>query len=78
MKRGKKLDLYYATMTGYEAGLPVRVVFEKPPAMGNILGAFLSERGLAQFRCAETEKYPHVTFFFNDIARTRLVERTGA
>jgi 2,3-bisphosphoglycerate-independent phosphoglycerate mutase len=34
--------------------------------MKNILGQYLSDRGLRQFRCAETEKYAHVTFFFND------------
>jgi 2,3-bisphosphoglycerate-independent phosphoglycerate mutase len=64
--RPKKLDLYYATMTAYEKGLPVKVIFEKPPKMVNILGAYLSELGLTQFRSAETEKFPHVTFFFND------------
>ncbi|MFQ5489221.1 MAG: 2,3-bisphosphoglycerate-independent phosphoglycerate mutase [Phycisphaerae bacterium] len=64
--RGAKLDLYYATMTAYEQGLPVQVAFEKPPKMTNILGAYLSRLGLKQFRCAETEKYAHVTFFFND------------
>ncbi|OYP33799.1 2,3-bisphosphoglycerate-independent phosphoglycerate mutase [Rhodopirellula sp. MGV] len=65
--RGQKVDnLYYATMTGYETGLPVKVIFEKPAKMPNILGQYVSENGLKQFRCAETEKYPHVTFFFND------------
>jgi len=64
--RGPKLDLYFATMTGYEEGLPVHVAFDKPPRMRNILGSYLADLGLRQFRCAETEKYPHVTFFFND------------
>ncbi|MDB6115740.1 MAG: hypothetical protein JWQ62_2685, partial [Lacunisphaera sp.] len=64
--RGPKLDLYYATMTEYEAGLPVRVVSGKPPALKNILGEVVSNAGLGQFRCAETEKNPHVTFFFNN------------
>jgi 2,3-bisphosphoglycerate-independent phosphoglycerate mutase len=64
--RGPKLDVYYLTMTAYEQGLPVHVAYPKPPKMTNILGDFLSARGLKQFRCAETEKYPHVTFFFND------------
>lgn len=59
-------DLYFATMTGYETGLPVQVIFEKPEKMPNILGQYISSLGLHQFRCAETEKYPHVTFFFND------------
>ena len=64
--RGPKLDLYYATMTEYEAGLPVNVISGKPAALKNILGEVVSKAGLAQFRCAETEKNPHVTFFFNN------------
>jgi 2,3-bisphosphoglycerate-independent phosphoglycerate mutase len=64
--RGPKLDLYYATMTEYEAGLPVNVVLPKPEKLRNILGEVVSAAGLAQFRCAETEKNPHVTFFFNN------------
>ena len=65
--RGKKIDnLYFATMAGYETGLPVHVIFDKPPRMTNILGDYVASKGLKQFRCAETEKYPHVTFFFND------------
>lgn len=66
--RGKKLDLHYVTMTAYWeelAGL-VKVAFPKPPKMVNIGGEYVSKLGLTQFRCAETEKYPHVTFFFND------------
>ena len=65
-KRGKKLDIQFVTMTEYERGLPVEVAIPKPPKMHNILGAYASEIGLTQFRCAETEKFPHVTFFFND------------
>ena len=64
--RGAKLDLYYATMTEYESGLPVNVISPKPEALKNILGKVVSEAGIAQFRCAETEKNPHVTFFFNN------------
>jgi 2,3-bisphosphoglycerate-independent phosphoglycerate mutase len=64
--RGPKLDLYYATMTEYETGLPVHVIAMKPPPLKNILGQVVSDAGLAQFRCAETEKNPHVTFFFNN------------
>jgi 2,3-bisphosphoglycerate-independent phosphoglycerate mutase len=64
--RGPKLDLYYATMTEYESGLPVKVISPKPEALKNILGKVVSDAGLAQFRCAETEKNPHVTFFFNN------------
>ena len=64
--RGAKLDLYYATMTEYETGLPVNVVSPKPEPLKNILGKVVSDAGIAQFRCAETEKNPHVTFFFNN------------
>lgn len=65
--RGPKIEnLYYCTMCEYEKGLPVKVAFTRPAKMVNILGAYASSLGLKQFRCAETEKYPHVTFFFND------------
>lgn len=65
-ERGPKPDLFFVTLTDYERGLPVRVAIPKPPKMPHILGGFASEVGLTQFRCAETEKFPHVTFFFND------------
>lgn len=64
--RPAKLNVYYVTMTEYESGLPVHVAFPKPPKMVNIAGEYISKLGLRQFRCAETEKYAHVTFFFND------------
>jgi 2,3-bisphosphoglycerate-independent phosphoglycerate mutase len=53
-------------MTEYEAGLPVHVILSKPAKLKNILGEVVAKAGLAQFRCAETEKNPHVTFFFNN------------
>ena len=60
-------NLFFCTMAGYEKGLPVSTIaFEKPPKMPNILGEVISKAGMTQFRCAETEKFPHVTFFFND------------
>ena len=66
--RGAKLNLHYVTMTSYWEALEpfVHVAFPKPPRMINIMGEWISKQGLRQFRCAETEKYPHVTFFFND------------
>ncbi len=64
--RGEKLDLYYATMTEYESGLPVNVISPKPEKLKNILGEVVAKAGIKQFRCAETEKNPHVTFFFNN------------
>ena len=65
-KRNCKMSVNFITMTEYEQGLPVKAVVTKPPKMPNTLGAYVSQVGLKQFRCAETEKFPHVTFFFND------------
>jgi 2,3-bisphosphoglycerate-independent phosphoglycerate mutase len=56
--------LMFVTMTQYDASLPVRVAFE-PQNLSNILGQVIAEHGLKQFRTAETEKYAHVTYFFN-------------
>lgn len=65
-ERGPKLDITFVTLTEYEKGLPVEVAVRKPPKMEGILGMVAADAGLKQFRCAETEKFPHVTFFFND------------
>ena len=67
-ERGKKLDLRFVLMTPYSERLAelAPVAFPKPPKMVNIGGEYLASLGLTQFRCAETEKFPHVTFFFND------------
>ena len=59
-------ELHYVCMTEYDATLPAPVAFPKPPKMKNILAAYWGSLGIRQFRCAETEKYAHVTFFFND------------
>ena len=59
-------DLYFCTMARYETGLETHVAFEKPPKMAGILGQVVADARLNQFRCAESEKAPHVTFFFND------------
>jgi 2,3-bisphosphoglycerate-independent phosphoglycerate mutase len=64
--RGRKLDLFFAGLTEYKKGLPIETVLLKPAKMKNILGEYVASLGLKQFRGAETEKYPHVTFFFND------------
>ena len=54
----------YVTMTEYEEGWPYPVAF--PPERPSVtLASVLAERGLAQLHVAETEKYPHVTYFFN-------------
>ncbi|HUP28242.1 MAG TPA: 2,3-bisphosphoglycerate-independent phosphoglycerate mutase [Chloroflexia bacterium] len=57
-------DLYFVTMTRYSPELPVHVAF-KAMEVEMPLAKALSERGLSQFHIAETEKYAHVTFFFN-------------
>jgi 2,3-bisphosphoglycerate-independent phosphoglycerate mutase len=56
--------LSLVTMTQYDPDLPVKVAFQ-PQNLTNILGQVLASRGLKQFRTAETEKYAHVTYFFN-------------
>ena len=58
------LSLYMATMTKYEDGLPVHIVYEKD-ILSETLGEVLSVGGYSQLRIAETEKYAHVTYFFN-------------
>jgi 2,3-bisphosphoglycerate-independent phosphoglycerate mutase len=64
--RTTKPEVYFVCMTEYDATIPAPVAFPKPPKMKNILAAYWSSLGIKQFRCAETEKYAHVTFFFND------------
>ncbi len=60
-----KLDLYYVTLTNYDDTYKnVNVVFNKDN-LTDTLGEVLSKNGKTQIRIAETEKYPHVTFFFS-------------
>jgi 2,3-bisphosphoglycerate-independent phosphoglycerate mutase len=61
----KPLDLHYVTLTNYDKTFKnIKVVFEKDN-LEDTLGETLSKAGKTQIRIAETEKYPHVTFFFN-------------
>ncbi len=61
----EKLDLYYVCFTQYDETLPnVKIAF-KPEVLANTFGEYISKKGLKQLRIAETEKYAHVTFFFN-------------
>jgi 2,3-bisphosphoglycerate-independent phosphoglycerate mutase len=61
----QKLELHYTTMTEYDATFSnVHVIFETDN-LNNTLGEVLEQHGLKQIRIAETEKYPHVTFFFS-------------
>jgi 2,3-bisphosphoglycerate-independent phosphoglycerate mutase len=60
-----KLDIHYTTMTMYDHNFKnVQVVFENDD-LKNTLGEILSQNGKTQLRIAETEKYPHVSFFFS-------------
>ncbi len=60
-----KKSLHYTTMTEYDKTFQqVQVIFETDN-LNNTLGEILSKQGLKQIRAAETEKYPHVTFFFS-------------
>ncbi len=57
--------LYYVCITQYDASMPnVNIAF-KPQSLKNTFGEYLSQKGMKQLRIAETEKYAHVTFFFN-------------
>lgn len=61
----QKLDLDYVTMTEYDASFKNVSVLFKTDNLNNTLGEVLSRQGISQLRIAETEKYPHVTFFFS-------------
>ena len=63
-KRKNNPNLNILTFTQYEASLPVEIAFP-PESLNNFMGQIVSEHGLKQYRTAETEKYPHVTYFFN-------------
>jgi 2,3-bisphosphoglycerate-independent phosphoglycerate mutase len=61
----KKLSLHYTTMTQYDHSFKnINVIFENDD-LKNTLGEIVAKNGLKQIRIAETEKYPHVTFFFS-------------
>ena len=57
--------LYYVCMTQYDKTIPNAVVAFKPESLANTFGEYISRLGCKQLRIAETEKYAHVTFFFN-------------
>ena len=59
------IDVHYVTMTNYDEKFEgVHVIYDKPNLL-RTLGEVISSSGRSQLRIAETEKYPHVTFFFN-------------
>jgi 2,3-bisphosphoglycerate-independent phosphoglycerate mutase len=57
-------NLYFATMTGYEEGVPAHVIFP-PKKIKKSLAAYLADNGMNQLHVSETEKNMHVTYFFN-------------
>ena len=64
-RRNGCFPLTYVCMTQYDATMPnVNIAF-KPQSLVNTLGEYISDKGMTQLRIAETEKYAHVTFFFN-------------
>lgn len=58
-------SLFYVCMTQYDEQMPNVMVAFKPTSLKNTLGEYISQKGFKQLRIAETEKYAHVTFFFN-------------
>ena len=61
----KKMDTYFVCFTNYDETMPnVKIAFKKEPLV-NTFGEVISKNGMTQLRIAETEKYAHVTFFFN-------------
>ena len=63
--RDKRLDLTYVCFTEYDPTIPNKDVAFHKVAISNTFGEFLAANGMTQARSAETEKYAHVTFFFN-------------
>ncbi|MEG1801727.1 MAG: 2,3-bisphosphoglycerate-independent phosphoglycerate mutase, partial [Oscillospiraceae bacterium] len=64
-RKENNLLLNYVCFTQYDVTMPNVTVAFKPQSLANTLGEYLSKKGLTQLRIAETEKYAHVTFFFN-------------
>lgn len=64
-RRNGFFPLAYVCMTQYDATMPNVEVAFKPQSLKNTFGEYISDKGLTQLRIAETEKYAHVTFFFN-------------
>lgn len=63
-------NIFFACFTEYEKGLPVSIVFS-PEEVKNALGEVISKAGFKQLRISETEKYAHVTYFFNGGRETK-------
>ena len=63
--RGSRKDVYYVCFTDYDVTIPNKYVAFKKEKITNTFGEFLAANNMTQARIAETEKYAHVTFFFN-------------
>ena len=61
----KKINVHFVCFTQYDETMPNVEIAFKPTNLKNTFGEYISEKGLKQLRIAETEKYAHVTFFFN-------------
>ena len=61
----QRRNIHYVCMTQYDATIAGVEVAFKPQSLKNTFGEYISDKGLTQLRIAETEKYAHVTFFFN-------------
>lgn len=64
-RKGGRLPLNFVCLTQYDVTMPNVTVAFKPQSLENTFGEYLSKQGKTQLRIAETEKYAHVTFFFN-------------
>jgi 2,3-bisphosphoglycerate-independent phosphoglycerate mutase len=64
-REGGYRPVHYVSMTQYDARFTNLSIASYPQSLGNVFGQVLSDRGMTQLRIAETEKYAHVTFFFN-------------
>lgn len=65
VRKNGRFSLYFVCMTQYDVTMPNVDVAFKPTSLINTFGEYISKNGLSQLRIAETEKYAHVTFFFN-------------
>lgn len=64
-RRNGRFPVYYVCMTQYDATMPNVDIAFRPTSLVNTFGEYVAKNGLSQLRIAETEKYAHVTFFFN-------------
>ena len=63
-RKARRNNLYYVCMAQYDETFPLPIAYP-PEKLTNILGDVLDDNGVKQYRTAETEKYAHITFFFN-------------